>query len=914
MVFLEEVIATIYQTEKSFDNQVFVLPSKRAGIFLKKYLASHLTLPIFTPRIYSIEELVEVISGLKKSANFNLILQLYEAFLPHFNKEEASFESYVSWAHTLLADFNDIDRNLVPQEELFDYLTATQRLKTWGESKDATPLISKNLKFWGQLKKVYQTFTENLLTNKIAHQGLLYRTAVTQCDQYITSHKEKTFHFIGFNALTTAEEHLFDSFMNAGIGKLWWDLDPYFLEDPIHEAGFFIRKYLQRWPQSKALGSSNESSFLAKKDIQIIGVPKFISQAKMAGVLLKEVYTQESERNVALVLSDEALLPSVLQVVPITAKKVNITMGLPLDKTALYSFFSSLFELHTKKTTTGWYYGDILTFLSNPFSKRLLGQDAWDGSYEISHYIKKNNLLYIHPAELEKAFPENAEDIAQLFPENISNSESFIQHGLVLITALKPLLEQQNAVIELDKLHGFLKLFNQLALYSATRPYLKEINAIRPLFNELVALEQIDFKGEPLGGLQIMGVLESRNLDFDTVILTSVNEGVLPAGKNQNSFIPYDIKKEFGLPTHKEKDAIFAYHFYRLLQRAKKVHLLYNTQPDVLLGNEKSRFLSQLLTDTRIASNVRHIIASPELKITVPEPKSIKKSSILLSHLETLASHGFSPTSLSNFIKDPYVFYLQNVLKIKDANAVEETIAANTFGTIIHDTLEEIYTPFLGQKLAPEPLLALKSKTAIVTKKQFEKHYLSKSIENGQNLIAFHVIQRYINRFITLDSKRCASNEITLVALEKKIKVPLTLKSYSLPVHLKGTLDRLERFNGIPHIIDYKTGNVATSELEIQEIHECFSNEKRAKAFQLLCYALMEYKETGQVSFLASVVPIKQLGDGFYSFATKTGPRGPKNPLIDHALLAVFEAQLILLLENLLDPNQPFEQKELASF
>jgi hypothetical protein len=909
--FLQEVTERINKDQKSFEGLVFILPNKRAGLFLKKHIAFHIDKPIFSPIIHSIEELITEISGLEKASNFDLLLQLYEVFQPYLTEKEKDFDSFIAWGTTLLSDFNEIDRNLVSHAALFDYLTATQRLKNWGTDPKATPLISNTLKFWSQLKPVYETFQKKLLKKGLGHQGLIYKQAASNVNGYISDNGKKTYHFIGFNALNTAEEHIFQNFYDNGNAMFWWDIDSYFLNDTIHEAGFFIRNYMKRWPNISIL-SHTKSSFLAhEKRIKITGIPKSISQAKFASQAIKNSPTKNTT---ALVLSDETLLKPILNSLPENTSKVNVTMGLPLNKTPLFEFFDSLFNLYLNSTKNGWFFKEVVKLLSNPYSFELARSNSGNMATRLSNYIKEKNILFVNQEILEKEPFSKSLFLTKVFHQKEVSGGRFISICLNLILELKEIYQKSDNPIELHYLYGFSQLFKQLKDYVSAKPYLRSLKAVKPFFNELVSTEQIDFRGEPIGGLQIMGVLESRNLDFDSVIITSVNEGVLPAGKSQNSFIPFDIKKEFGLPTYKEKDAIYAYHFYRLLQRAKHIHILYNTEPDVLQGNEKSRFISQLLTDSNTTSKIIHDIAAPEINIEVAQPKFIQKTPRLLKCLIEKGEHGFSPSALTNYIRDPYSFYKNNVLGLNEVEDVEENIAHNTFGTIVHDSLEQLYVHLIGQKITPEGLTKLKKNTSAVVRQNFEKYFLPRDVEKGQNLIAFHVIQKYITTFIDLDSSRSKAHEIILIALEKSLKAKITIPEYPHQVFLRGKLDRLEQIDGRLQILDYKTGNVARSEVELIDLEESIANEKRSKAFQLLCYALMEHKQGGANNLIAGIVPIKKLSLGIVPFAQKKGPRGPKEHTIDRNLLSRFEEHLADLILEILNPEIPFKESESTSF
>ncbi len=912
--FLKEVIEGLYAQNKSFDHMAFVLPSKRAGLFLKKHISEFVRKPIFSPKIYSIEELILEISGIANTTNLNLLLELYETSKLYLKSEELTFQSFLSWGNTLLSDFNEIDRNLVEHKSLFAYLTESQRIKNWGGDKRPTPLISNSLKFWSQLETVYENFQSRLLEKGVGYQGLLYRKASEKVQSFLSNNPGITYHFIGFNALNLAEEHIFQSFFTNGKATVSWDIDSYFVEDGVHEAGFFIRNYLKKWNQFDGLPALEHSNqFLKEKKIHITGVPKSMSQAKYVGHILRGVLSQNNENNIALVLADETLLKPILHALPENTFKVNITMGLPLRKTTLFDFFDSLFNVHLNRSKNGWYHKDVIKLLSNPYTIAFLNTSKNNFAVDLKNHIKEKNILFVNQVLLDTLPYSKSARLKRLFSSSLQ-SAFFAKTCLTVVQDLKQLYQESNNQQEIHQLYGFHQLFTQVNDLVRTKPYLNSLKALKHIFNELVLTEKIDFKGEPLGGLQIMGVLESRNLDFETVIITSVNEGILPAGKSQNSFIPYDIKKGFGLPTYKEKDAIYAYHFYRLLQRAKNIHLLYNTEPDVLLGNEKSRFISQLQTDTSLGPYITQSVAAPETAIALEPAKEIVKTPELIGLLMELGSRGFSPSALTNYIKNPYAFYKNNVLRLNEVEEVEENIAYNTFGTIVHDTLEELYLPLVGERITPKRLESLKKDVTSITKTNFEKFYMSKDIESGQNLIAFHVIQKYVSSVIELDIERSRSHEIILMALEKSIKAQILLPGHPQPLFLKGKLDRLESVDGVVHILDYKTGNVASSEVEVLDVMETITNEKRSKAFQLLCYALMLHKEDQINSLNAGIVPIKKLTMGILPFALKKGARGPRDLTIDKELLIHFQEHLFTLLTDILNPEKPFVDTDSVPF
>ncbi len=401
----------------------------------------------------------------------------------------------------------------------------------------------------------------------------------------------------------------------------------------------------------------------------------------------------------------------------------------------------------------------------------------------------------------------------------------------------------------MEYLYRFHRLFNQLLNLISVHPFINDVKSLSSLYNELLSSETLDFKGEPLQGLQIMGMLESRNLDFETIILTSVNEGILPSGKSNNSFIPFDLKKYFGLPTYKEKDAVYTYHFYRLLQRAKNIYLLYNTEPDVLEGGEMSRLIRQLLSDENIKNKISQHIAAPLLTPTRHKAEVIEKDESLMALIKTHAQEGFSPSSLSNYIMDPMSFYKRNLLKIEDVMEVEETVAANTFGTIVHDSLEMLYTPFIGSTLDIESLKKTKTAVREVVAQNFAKSMMGGDIEHGKNLLAFNVLVRYVENFIDKEIKEVEKHKIMILGLEQKLRMTLDIPGIPFPVALKGKLDRIDSKDGSLRIIDYKTGKVEAKNVEIVDWSAIIEDYAHSKAFQLLCYASL-YRANANIETL----------------------------------------------------------------
>lgn len=912
--FLEEVVIEVSQKYGSLEELIFVLPSKRSGTFVRQAISKSSQKTIFAPAIFSIEDFISHVSGLNYATNTEQLFELYQIYFEYIKGEKDSFHAFSLWGQTLLQDFNEIDRYLIDKKKLFANLGAVQEMNIWSPEAKKTQMMENYLSFWNNLEHLYDQFNSALLAKRIGHQGLLYREANTKLNAYLEKNTDKVHVFIGFNALNNAEKELMQTILATTPSEIYWDIDPYFLDDPIHDAGFFIRQHQKTWPylQNRTLKGPCHY-YLTEKRIEVIGVPGNVSQAKYVGNLLKQMQggTGDPLKTTAVVLGDEALLNPLLNSIPVEVSEVNITMGLPLSKTPLASLFSQLFRLYINKTPQGWFYQPVLALLSHPYLQALWANEPLNQASLLAENIRKHNHTFLSSQKLN-TITMNDTVIALLFVDNLLGPKDMVERCLALISRLREKTSRKNDALSLEYLYRFNRLFNQLLNLISNHPFINDVKSLASLYNELLSSETLDFKGEPLQGLQIMGMLESRNLDFETIILTSVNEGILPSGKSNNSFIPFDLKKYFGLPTYKEKDAVYTYHFYRLLQRAKNIYLLYNTEPDVLEGGEMSRLIRQLLSDENIKNQITVHIAAPLLTPMFSKAEEIEKDESLMDLIKVHALEGFSPSSLSNYIKDPMDFYKRNLLKIEDVMEVEETVAANTFGTIIHDSLETLYTPFIGSKLNMEGLKKSKAAVKEVVAQNFAKSMMGGDMKQGKNLLAFKVLVRYVENFIDKEIKEIEQHEIKILGLEEKLKMSLYIPGIPFPVALKGKLDRIDIKDGTLRIIDYKTGKVEVKNVEIIDWASVVEDYAHAKAFQLLCYAAMYHEKSKIDNMEAGIISIKGLKAGLLKFAKKdkNGPGAKKETAITEETLSAFMPQLYKLIAEICDPNFALKEKE----
>lgn len=916
--FIKSVLIDLKTKDFKIEELHFILPSKRAGVFLKHQLSTLLEQPIFLPEILSIEEFVEELSGLQKLPNADLLFRFYNSYLNLTPKEsQEPFESFSKWAQMLIQDFNEIDRFLVPHQQIFDYLNAIKELNHWSLETEKTELIKNHLKFWKRLKEYYQTFTEELLQSKQGYQGLIYREAAENLELYIDSNSDKTHVFLGFNALNTAESQIIQGLLQNDLACIYWDIDKAFIDDTIHNAGQFTREHRANWNfYKKQPFNWVTSNYNEPKNIQVVGIPKLVGQAKYIGQLLEDISLHNRNlKSVAVVLGEENLLMPVLNSIPKNITHLNITMGLPLKFVPLSSLFEQLFSIHRHKPSQ-FYFKDVIDLISHPSIYNLFETKEGNSSNSIVEHIQKNNLVYVTAEELKQITSTSHELLDLLFKSWEDLPKVALTNCKNLIFKIKENLSEEKNInrLELEYLYRFNTLFNQLIELNNNHSYLNSITSTHTIYKELLSVETLDFKGEPLEGLQIMGMLESRVLDFETVIISSVNEGILPSGKTNNSFIPFDVKVENKLPTYKEKDAVYTYHFFRLLQRAKNIYILYNTEVDALKGGEKSRFITQL--EIEGIHTINHKIISPEVPIVEKQIKKIKKTPKVIDKLKELASiKGFSPSSLTNYMRNPLDFYFEKILGIDEFEDVEENIAANTLGSVIHNTLEDLYKPLEAHFLTTEHLKNFKTQIKKTVTKHFINLYNKGDFSKGKNLIIFEIAMRYISNFIDSEIESLnKGNQIKILKIEADETIEFKIEGLDFPIKLKGKVDRIDQFNDVTRVIDYKSGKVEQNKVEVVNWEDLTTDyDKYSKSFQVLCYAYMMYHNKQiELPIEAGIISFKNLSAGFLKFGKKDSAFSrTKNQLITEETLSAFETQLKALVLEICNPKKDFIEKEL---
>jgi hypothetical protein len=920
--FLDKLASQIISDfDHNLNDVIIVLPNKRAKVFLLESLKNNISSTVFAPKINSIEDFIQEIAAIRTIDPIEVLFEFHEVYLQNTPKEQQqTFDVFSNWAKTLLQDFNEMDRYLLDPNHVFSYLKDIEALKRWDlEASQTTTLIDNHLEFWKKLPLYYESFYKYLLEKKCGYQGLIYREAVKKIETYAKSVEKKTIIFAGFNALNQAEEKIIQHLLATNQAKVYWDIDNVFLKDTFHDAGLFIRKFKKEWKEySSHPFEWITDCFQEEKNIQIIGTPKSVGQAKIAGKIIEELISKNENINkTALVLGDENLLIPVLYGLPNTIESLNITMGYAGKNNPAQILITKLFKLHTNALSRNekaytLYYKEVLEVLNHPLVESYLGVS------ELVATIHNNNFTFFSHDTLirlyNEKYPNTTNPFFNLLFSRWSSDCNFVLHQLtsVLLT-IKDSLSNDVEEEKVSKafVYSIFKVLNKLISYNEVYKKIDSLETLQTIYKQILDLAEVSFEGAPLSGLQIMGVLESRVLDFENVIITSVNEGKFPSGKAQNSFIPYDVKRELGLPTYKEKDAIYSYHFYHLLLRAKNIYLLYNTDNEGIDAGEKSRFITQLEIEKQPKHNLSHEIYNAVLPKIAYEIMEIYKTQKVLDRLKEIGTvKGFSPSSLTNYIRNPMQFYFQRILGIRDVEEVEESVAVNTLGTIIHEALEELYLPFINIYLTQHHIEEMVSKIEEITLKQFKIIYKEGEIKKGKNLLAFEVAKRNIYNFLMTEKKAIKEGDvIKILFLEASLEYVFENELLLFPIKIAGKVDRIEERNNVIRIIDYKTGKVLPNTLKINDFEGLTSDLKNEKVIQLLCYAMMfQNNEILQdKSFQAGIVSFKSMKEGFMPFGLGKGKTSVTE--ITSETIELFKSELLHLILEILDKEILFKEK-----
>lgn len=865
--FLKSVAEYIHLHHKDkVDEVCVVLPNKRGALFLKKYLAEVFGKNIWLPHIISIEDLIHLLSGLEVAEEVDLVCLLYESYAACYGAEAESFESFAKWGQLILQDFNEIDRFLADPAQLYDNLQHIKTIENWSlGQEELSEFQTRYLHFMASLGPIYKHYTAVLKSKKWAYQGLAYREAVSHLADSDVFNRHHTYLFCGFNAFNAAEIKIIQTFLQRQKAELLWDADTYYLNDTAQEAGSFLRQNQKHFPVKNWQFVGDH--FKLPKQVSVLSVPKQIGQARVVKQHLEHLLAEGySADKIAIVLANEKMLWPVLNQLPEAVKHVNITMSYPLQYTACYELIDLLIQLQVnfakqQRPDKIIYHKDLLALLRHPLFQTLAvaaGQSFdWNGAIKLIH---RRNLAFVTEKNVREIFGETFEVYSDLVKPQASTQEFTGLIQQLLQTLLSHFMQQTHSTplaLECEYLNVLSVNFNRLHALLSQYRYFHTWPAYKQLFTQIIGRLTAPFVGEPLQGLQVMGVLETRTLDFDHLILVNVNEGVLPAGKSTGSFIPNDLKRAFGLPLYTEKDAVYAYHFYRLLQRAESVVITYDSETDAMGKGEKSRFVTQMQLEWPSYNPSLQVVERtvveenkvPGANAAVQMPKNaLTLEAVLQKASGTGVYEALSPSSLTVFKECALKFYFRYAAKLKETEAVEEVAEANTFGSILHRALELLYSDHIGQNLQADTLRDKRKRIDAIVRQAYLEFFDNKE-PTGKNILQEEVIKVYCKKVLdndaaTVEALGQASQHLHMLDLEKEFMAPLAVNigNSNTTVYVRGKIDRLDRVGQNIRIIDYKNSVKAGDKFAFEGFEVLFEDVAYNKQLQLLMYAWLLHK------------------------------------------------------------------------
>ncbi len=919
----------IRETGGEPDQYCIVLPNRRAGLFFKRYLAGYIDKPTWLPAIYSVEDFILHLSGLQVMDPVELLFELHHVHQEVEGKDAQSFDDFINWGMDLILDFSEVDQYLADPVKLFAFLTEAKAISVWNLNHEPlTPFQQKYVRFYQSLGSYYSLFSVRLLEKKKVYQGLAYRKLAETIGDVSARLPWKKIFFAGFNALTTAEQRIIEYLFARDQAILYRDADDYYMDDQDQEAGRFLRSY----KDLSSLGPFQwiETNYRSgEKDITITGIPKNVGQAKMAGTILAK-WQEENvlSEETAIVLIDENLLLPVLNSLPATIREFNITMGYPLKNTPVYDLVEAVIVMHENAerfsgmadhTGGRYYYRDVYRILSHPYVM-ILAEQTEAVREEISLLMRRNTVFYSADSigksfdQVDPVFAQRNSILFAGWQHGISDAMECLQRLMETLRDARMAAPGEESRVELEYIYHFTCLIVRLRTVLEMDPVTMKTRTLHNLIRQLANVMKLPFYGEPLKGLQIMGMLETRNLDFRNLILLSVNEDLLPAGKHSHSFIPYDIRKGFNLPTYKDHDAVFAYHFYRLLQRAERIHLLYNTEPAEMGGGEQSRFITQLEHELPVynpAVKIRSSLATlPPLVRQAKRDIAIEKNDRVLGQLLRIADAGFTPSSLNTYRNCSLQFYLQHVAGINVPEEPEETIDARTMGSVIHDVMRTLYAPFLHTAVRPENIGEMADMADELTMESFRMFYPDNDIRYGKNLLIVNISKVLIKNYLNWEKdwlRKENYDALSIKLLEEYISSDLEIlfRNEPLRVRVMGKPDRIDVAGGNYRVIDYKTGSVRKTDLSLRSWDRLAMDPAADKIFQVLFYGYLFYSCHPELAsrIEPGIVSLRAPSAGLMTVS-----------LPDKATLADSLPQIrdviLGLLQDIYDPEIPFRMTE----
>ncbi|MFA6701299.1 MAG: PD-(D/E)XK nuclease family protein [Dysgonamonadaceae bacterium] len=931
-IFYREYGNKLYQT-------TFVFPNRRAGVFFRKYLAEIAGKPIFSPTVITVQELFEMLSDKQPADKIEMLVLLYKQFRIISGSEE-SFDDFLYWGELLLNDFNDVDKHMVDARQLFSnveqlksmegdmsYLSPEQIVairRFWDNFMPVKDEITKKhfLETWQILYQLYTSFKDELLKKGMAYEGMIFREVAERArlkEELKLSFQKIV--FVGLNALTTSEVVLMRYLRDRDVADFYWDYDSPLVCDEQNKASFWIKTNLNQFPSKFDIHEPDESNAIA--DIDVIGVPSAVGQAKQVGTILSQLVDSgaisdpQEAINTAIVLPDENLLLPVIYSIPETIEKINVTMGYGLSHSSVSSLMEHVSLLHKNirqsNGETAFYYRHVLSILNHPLVQKV----SKNGADKVKAYILSKNRVVVPLSQLQEGVVltkifQSVTDWQEV-PDYLHDILGKISSLLSVDKEIQKETENDTRPIdlELEFIVQYYKTITRLqdTLSSSTS---MSVETWFRLLKKLTLNISVPFSGEPLSGLQVMGVLETRVIDFENIIILSMNEGVFPLKQASTSFIPYNLRKGFGLPTYEHQDSTYAYHFYRMISRAKRVFMLYDTRMEDMQSGEVSRYVYQLKYLYPNQVNLREYVANYD--VTAPEtlPVSVEKSAVVLEKLKAFCADGeksLSASSINTYINCPLQFYFTAVEGLSEEEEVQESVESSIFGLIFHRIMEKMYNRYKGQTVTPDVLTALAADDKLITQlleQTFAEYYFKdkehpQSLE-GQLYLIGEILRSYVKQTLELDKQ---FTPFDYIGSEHRFKDIYPVNA-GLKVNFKGSIDRIDKVNDSYRIIDYKSGKGDLNFNDLSAIFDASKAKRPYQILQVLIYCLFYDRENSARNLSPSVYYLLKIFSGSNHAVTYQN-----QPINDFAkLLPEFTDKFNRCIEDIFNPEIPFSQTQ----
>ena len=963
--FLQQVAAH-YLAAQNIEGRCFIFPNRRSLVFFKKYLGDLLRTsgegPMLVPPLYTINDFFYKVADARVSDRLRLLLELYGCYAA-LNPQAEPLDEFLFWGEVLLADFDDVDKYLVDAEKLmqnvgdfkaiqdqFEYLSESQKEAIghflahfrdasgqWRLNPGADDVKARFLRLWNLLFPLYSDFNAALDAREMAYEGKVYRALAGRlkagesvADILKAAFPEVTgYVFVGLNALNECERTVLSRMRDARLAEFVWDYVSGEIQDKANKSSFFMKRNVQDYPQAFPIEAG------ARPEVTVISVPSSVGQTKLAPWILQEIASPHSGLDpespdpveTAFVLPDESLLLPLLNSLPEECDNVNVTMGYPMTGSAVFALLSSLMPMQLKLRNTGgkWYFyhRELREVLSSGLLKPLFTEEE----KEIVRQVKAAAKYYV-PVEdlqggplLQRLFQPVVQQTASPDAAQNHQVESYLSE---LLSFIGLQLTRTGDLLELDfvaRCHKQLNILREMDLEVLPATHLR-------LMDRLLQGISVPFRGEPLQGLQVMGPLETRALDFRNLIILSANEGMFPRKSISASFIPPELRKGFGLPTYEYQDAVWAYYFYRMIQRPEHVWLVYDNRTEGLKNGEESRYIKQL--EYHFQWPLRRMAATASIS-TVEEEGSIEKTQ---EHVDKVRKAFLSASTLKSYLTCPAKFYYQVVEGLKAADEVSESLDASMLGNVFHHVMQELYAPFAVSGEAGKPLLtqahleAMKKDTARI-RKLIRAEVLEQmhSIEvTGRNLVLENILQGYVEETLSHDAQllqEAGSEGFSIIGLEKKVFCQIDGFQFI------GFIDRLDSYKpGEVRVVDYKTGKVEDNDILIDDanaatvVDQLFAPDSKSRpkiALQLFLYDHMveiagQARNEGQEmasphSGLDPESPAPRLVNSIYSTARLYSQPLPDVPVSAEFSRLAIEG-VIGLLKEITDLSVPFRRTE----